>query len=123
MERSELIRLSPVLFHMTEDGMWPSVRAHGLLSTRAIVDLFDPTETVRTSILGGVRKKSVVIEHPQHCCAVIRDQAPLKFLDQCLAEGTTAQEYLDALNERVFFWLSFSACSTRSAIATTRRPL
>ncbi len=93
---------------MAEDGTWPSIRANGLLSTRAIVDLFDPAATVRTSILGSVRSKPVVIEHPQHGYAVIRDQAPLKFLDQCLTEGTAAQDYLNALNERVFFWLSFT---------------
>jgi hypothetical protein len=30
----------------------------------------------------------------------------LKFLDQCLTEGTRVQKYLDALNEPLFFWLS-----------------
>lgn len=36
----------------------------------------------------------------------VRDQLPLKFLDQCLHPGVTAQQFLDALNSRVFFWLS-----------------
>jgi hypothetical protein len=37
---------------------------------------------------------------------VIRDQGPLKFLDRCLEPGTTPEEYLAALNGRVFFWLT-----------------
>jgi hypothetical protein len=39
--------------------------------------------------------------------AVVRDQGPLKFLDRCLTPGTTPQDYLDALNSRVFFWLTY----------------
>jgi hypothetical protein len=106
MQRSDLARLYPVLYHMAEDGTWPSLRAHGLLSTRALVDLFAPDDAVRAQVLNVVRKRSVAIESDRWGRVVVRDQAPLKFLEQCLTEGTTVQEYLDALNERVFFWLS-----------------
>jgi hypothetical protein len=118
MERDELVRLHPVLFHMAEDGTWPSVRAHGLLSTRAIVDLFATDESVRTQVLSVVRTASIAIEHPERGRVVVRDQGPLKFLNQCLTEGTTAQDYLDALNERVFFWLS---CSRLKRLLGARR--
>jgi hypothetical protein len=37
---------------------------------------------------------------------LVRDQSPLKHLDACLHPGVTAQDFLDALNGRVFFWLS-----------------
>jgi hypothetical protein len=31
----------PVLFHMAEDGSWESIRERGLLSTSALLDLFE----------------------------------------------------------------------------------
>jgi hypothetical protein len=36
----------------------------------------------------------------------IRDQVPAKFLHACLEDGVTPAQYLDALNGRVFFWVS-----------------
>jgi hypothetical protein len=107
VDRDELIRFYPVLFHLADDGAWLSLRTHGLLSTRAIVDLFDPDEQTRAAVLDRVRTRSTVLEHPRYGTAVIRDQGPLKFLGQCLTEGTTVQQYLDALNGRVYFWLNF----------------
>lgn len=106
MRRDELIRKFPVLYHMAEDGTWPAIKTHGLLSTTALVDLFEPDESTRVEILTQVRRSSVTLEHPQHGIAVVRDQRPLKFLDQCLLPDTTPQQFLDALNGRVFFWLS-----------------
>jgi hypothetical protein len=106
MDRAQLVQEHPMLFHMAEDGTWPAIQAHGLLSTQALVDLYDPEPTVRASILDRVRTKSIVLDHPEYGRAVVRDQGPLKFLDRCLTPGTTPQEYLDALNSRVFFWLT-----------------
>lgn len=37
---------------------------------------------------------------------VVRDQLPLKFIDQCLLPGVTVQDFLDALNSRLFFHVS-----------------
>lgn len=36
----------------------------------------------------------------------IRDQIPLRRLRHALSEGTTEQEFLSLLNNRVFFWLT-----------------
>jgi hypothetical protein len=91
---------------MAEDGTWPSIQSRGLLSTEALVDLYQPEPRVRASILGAVRRNSVTLHHPTYGPAVIRDQGPLKFLDRCLEPGTTPEEYLAALNGRVFFWLT-----------------
>jgi hypothetical protein len=38
----------------------------------------------------------------------IRDQRPAKFLKDCMNDGVSPQDYLDALNGRVFFWLRLS---------------
>jgi hypothetical protein len=91
---------------MADNSAWPSIESHGLLSTRALVDLYDPAPAVRTAILQRARRTSIPLDHPVLGRAVVRDQGPLKFLDQCLTPGTTPQEYLDALNGRVFFWLT-----------------
>lgn len=106
MDRIELVRRHPILFHMAEDGTWPAIQAHGLLSTKALVDLYNPRDAVRASILQGVRRDSILLERPGIGRAIVRDQGPLKFLDECLVPGTTRQEFLDLLNGRVFFWLT-----------------
>lgn len=98
------MREYPIVYHMAEDGAWPSIQARGLLSTAALVDLYNPDPRVRAEILETVRTDSIVLEHPEHGRAVIRDQGPLRFLSQSLTPGTTPQEYLAALNSRVFFW-------------------
>jgi hypothetical protein len=91
---------------MAEDGTWPAIQSRGLLSTEALVDLYQPEPHIRASILGAVRTNSVILQHPTLGPAVIRDQRPLKFLDRCLESGTTPEDYLAALNGRVFFWLT-----------------
>lgn len=96
----------PMLFHMAEDGTWPSIEARGLLSTQALVDLYNPEENLRAEILSKVRRTSIVLNDPTLGSAVIRDQRPLKFLDQCLLPGTSPEQFLHALNSRVFFWLT-----------------
>ncbi|WP_125792350.1 hypothetical protein [Amycolatopsis sp. WAC 01376] len=76
------------------------------MSTKALVDLYEPDADTAEAILTRVRKKSVTIESSQYGRSVIRDQLPLKFLDQCLLPGTSPLQFLDALNGRVFFWLN-----------------
>jgi hypothetical protein len=106
VDAARLTRLYPVLFHMAENGSWPSIRARGLLSTKAIVDLYQPDEDTRAEILDSVRRASVVLSREGLPDVTIRDQLPAKFLAECLDEGVSPQEFLDALNSRVFFWLS-----------------
>ena len=106
MQRDELVARHPVLYHMAEDGTWPSIQAHGLLSTQALVDLFGPEPDARTEILQQVRSRSITLRDPALGSVVVRDQKPLKFLTECLLPGTSPQQFLDALNGRVVFWLT-----------------
>lgn len=106
MDPEQLVIEHPVVFHMAEDGTWPSIRTQGLLSTRALVDLYQPPLAVSEAILHTVRRSRTVLAHPGLAPAVIRDQLPLKYLEQVLTDGTTPQEYLALLNGRVFFWLT-----------------
>lgn len=104
MQVEQLVAKHPILFHMAEDATWPSIQRHGLLSTRALVDLYDPAPEQRAAILNNIRRTSIALANPIHGIAVVRDQGPLKFLDRVLEDDTTVQEYLDQLNGRVFFW-------------------
>ncbi|AUG81333.1 hypothetical protein CFP65_6688 [Kitasatospora sp. MMS16-BH015] len=111
MDRAQLTDEHPILFHMAEDGTWPSIQKHGLLSTKALVDLYDPPPADRAAILQNRRSAGFVLEDPARGRAVVRDQKPLQRLDR-LAPGTTPQEFLDLLNGRVFFWLTHARLDT-----------
>ncbi len=112
MLAEELIAQYPTVYHMAENGTWPAIRERGLLSTKALVDLYEPDAETANAILNQVRRKSVTIESSRYGAAVIRDQLPLKFLEKCLLPGTTPQQFLDALNGRVFFWLKIERLRT-----------
>lgn len=106
MNVSELVERYPRLYHMAEAGSWPSIRQHGLLSTSALLDLFEVNGARRQTIESARRPRSVTIEHPEHGVAVIRDQIPLipTILERCLV-GMTPGEWCATLNRRVFFWV------------------
>jgi hypothetical protein len=108
MNVSDLIRHFPTLYHMAESGTWESVRARGLLSTSALLDLFEIRGEERRKIESERRPHSVTISHPQHGTAVIRDQKPMSesALLKCLKNGVSPSEWCQTLNNRVFFWLS-----------------
>jgi len=107
-----LAKLHPTLYHMAEDGTWPSIRQRGLLSTRAIVDLYRPDADVREQILSTVRRDKIELTRAALGQMTIRDQRPAKFLEECMNDGVSPQDYLDALNGRVFFWLRLSRLTT-----------
>jgi hypothetical protein len=106
MDPADIVRYYPRLYHMAELGSWDSVQRHGLLSTRALIDLFEVKEPVRSQILRRRRPEGVPLHHRKHGAAVVRDQIPLREgpLRGCLTD-MTLEEWLDALNSRVFFWL------------------
>jgi hypothetical protein len=106
VDAAQLAGLHPTLYHMAEGGSWPSIRDRGLLSTKAIVDLYQPAEEIKAEILTTVRRRKITLTRDGLPDVTVRDQMPAKFLDVCLEEGVTPQEYLDALNGRVFFWVS-----------------
>ncbi len=96
----------PTLYHMAEAGTWPSIMKHGLLSTAALVKLFEVPEPTRSQILSAHRPAGVAISHPHLGRAVVRDQIPLSDagLERCLQDGLTPKDWYELLNARVFFW-------------------
>lgn len=108
MTEAELTGTFPRLWHMAEDGSWPSIRAHGLLSTRALLDLYRVEDEARVALLSHRRPQSVPLVHAGLPGAVVRDQKPLsdEGLRRCLAPGLTPRQWYETLNASVFFWLS-----------------
>ena len=103
----KLISRYPRLYHMAEANTWDSIRKHGLLSTSALLDLFEVRGAQRYAIESEHRPDSIPITHPIYGTAVIRDQKPMSDsgLLRCLRD-VTPREWYEALNKRVFFWLT-----------------
>jgi len=98
----------PRLYHMAEVGSWPSIERHGLLSTSALLDLFEIKGKEREKIEARHRPDSVTLKHSVHGTAVVRDQRPMddKGVTKALNGDATPAEWYRLLNGRVFFWLS-----------------
>src|ERR1039458_874995 len=99
----------PRLYHMAHHEALPSIRRHGLLSTSALLDLFEVDEVRRLEIETRMRRESIEIRHPEHGVAVIRDQRPIMNdhrLEQSLGGTATAAEFHLLLNSKVFFWVN-----------------
>ena len=109
MDSALLVSTYPVVYHMANADAWESIRVHGLLSTTALLDLFQVSGQRRDTIEGARRPNSVTITHPALGSAVIRDNKPLseRKLLACLDDLSPA-EYYRLLNRRVFFWLNQS---------------
>jgi hypothetical protein len=97
----------PRLYHTAEAGSWESVKRHGLLSTTALLDLFEISGDQRAAIEAARRPESVPINHPDHGTAWIRDNKPITetVLRRTLI-GMSEPDWYRTLNGRVFFWLS-----------------
>lgn len=104
---AQLAQTYPRLYHMAEEGTWESIRRNGLLSTSALLDLYEITGQERLEIEREHRPESRRIEHVIHGAAVVRDQKPMReaLLRRCLI-GLTPNEWYEILNRKVFFWLT-----------------
>jgi hypothetical protein len=87
VDAAQLVSLYPTLYHMAEDGSWPSIRDRGLLSTQAIVDLYQPGDQARAEILSAVRRNKVTLTSAALGDITIRDQRPAKFLEACMSNA------------------------------------
>lgn len=103
----EFCTLFPRLYHMAHEDAWKGIRSHGLLSTSALLDLFEVNDERRRVIESRHRPESIVIEHPVYGRAVIRDQKPMSenALRKCL-QGMSPTQWFETLNGKVFFWLN-----------------
>lgn len=117
-----LAQTYPHLFHIAHADAWPGLRRHGLLSTTALLDLFEVKGKLRSALERQRRPDSVVITHPLHGTATIRDQKPLveKSLASALVDMTVGQWYR-LLNRHVFLWPTEARMHTMLEAAAYRR--
>jgi hypothetical protein len=102
-----LIEEHPTLYHMAEDGSWPSIREHGLLSTSDLLSLYSYRGNEREVIESGWRGSKKVIHCSGMTDAVIRDQKvmPPRDLAPSLTNGMTPNDWYKLINGKVFFWV------------------
>jgi hypothetical protein len=107
MTPDQLVAAYPRLYHMAEDGSWPSIRRHGLLSTEALLERFDVAPAAKEQILGERRGESVTLRHEVWGTAVVRDQLPMleSQLSRALSDGLLPGDWYRLLNRHVFFWV------------------
>lgn len=105
---AKLVDAYPRLYHVTSEGSWPFIEKHGLLSTEALLDLFEISGAQRDQLLMSRRPEGVTITHPVHGRAIIRDQKPLieSRLRTALEDGLQPTDWYELLNRRTFFWVS-----------------
>ena len=112
-DQEHLIARYPRLYHMAELGAWETIRRHGLLSTKALLKLFNVREPWRSAMESEWRRTGIVVCHPEYGCAAIRDQSPMA--PSKLARALTNMdppEWYKLLNGKVFFWSTESRLRT-----------
>jgi len=121
MDVDDLICTFPRVYHMAHADSWDGIRRHGLMSTTALLDLFEIQDPERANIRSRRRLASVVIEHSIHGKAVIRDNKPLddQGLLRCLTD-LSPTEWYQILNDKVFFWLTEQRLTTLLAARAYR---
>src|SRR4029453_17987780 len=105
MNAEELIGTFPRLFHMAHVNAWPGIKCHGLLSTSALLDLFEVSGPGREVLEANRRNDNVTVHHKRQGEAVIRDNKPMD--DAGLVRALidmTPEEWYRTLNRKVFFW-------------------
>ena len=92
---------------MAESGSWPSIKKYGLLSTTALLDMYNVRGKKRNETESCIRPQSVTISSKKYADAIIRDQKPLseKKLIDLLDGGITPRQFYKLLNQRTFFWV------------------
>lgn len=109
-ELSRVLEDFPTLYHMAECGSWPSIQRHGLLSTSALLDLYEVEGTQRQALEATRRLEGVMLQRNGLEGAMLRDQKPMDDdgLARCLDGGLTPTDWYRLLNGKVFFWLTRS---------------
>ena len=99
---------NPQLFHMAELGAWEGIRRNGLLSTSALLDLYEVHGGTRSELESERRSAIVPLQAPGLSGAKLRDQLAMDDagLRRCLEDGMTPRQWYECLNAKVFFWLT-----------------
>ena len=104
----------PVLYHIAWGGSWPSIRANGLLSSKALLRLYGKNDNEISELTQSRRPHWVEIQCPGRPSAVLRDQKPLTDAGLRRALGGSAEpwQWYDLINSMVFFWPTMKRLET-----------
>jgi hypothetical protein len=107
LTEEELLERHPCVWHMAADGMWPYIKAHGMLSVTKLLDLFGVEGENRLPIESERRPQCVELTDAEHGRAIIRDNKPMyeSALLKCLDDQLTPQDWYRILNAKSFFWV------------------
>ena len=106
MNPEDLWRHSPMLYHIAWGGSWPSIEEHGLLSTKALLQLYGKSDEEIAELTRVRRAHWVKIDCPGRPRAVLRDQKPLtdEGLRRALPDSVEPWQWYELINSMVFFW-------------------
>ena len=109
MRPEDLWQQYPVLYHIAWGGSWPSIKEHGLLSTKVLLQSVREERRRDCGKLtqGDGERHWVEIDCPGSAsCAVLRDQKPLTDagLRRALPDYVEPWQWYDLINSMVFFW-------------------
>ena len=95
----------PSFYHWADPANLPSIRQHGLLSTKGLVSLAGLKGPERAALLSQYRPHRVELPNG----IVIRDQTPMPpaLLAKALPPGVSPSDWYRLLNGFVFLWASF----------------
>lgn len=95
---------------MAEDGSWPNILKHGLLSTTAILDKWGIVGNERKRLESQLRLEIVSLNHENYGIAKLRDQKAMKpeLLSKCLPTSISVGDWCRYINGRVFFWADWT---------------
>ena len=97
----------PRLYHLTHIDNWRLIQRLGLLSTTALLDLFDIEGVARRVLESSNRREMTPIRHEAHGVAILRDQKPMddRGLERALTDGISPEQWYRTVNAHAFFWV------------------
>lgn len=106
MRSKDLWHHYPVLYHIAWGGSWPSIKEHGLLSTKALLHLYGMGENEIAKLTRSRREHWIPINCAGRPRAVLRDQKPMtdEGLVRALRGTAEPSQWYDLINSMVFFW-------------------
>ena len=106
MRPEDLSRHYPVLYHIAWGGSWPSIEEHGLLATKALLQLYGKSDDEIFQLTQARRAHWVPLDCPGRPRAVLRDQKPMtdEGLRRALPDSVEPWQWYELINSMVFFW-------------------
>lgn len=113
----------PVLYHIGWGGSWPSIKEHGLLSAKALLQLYGKSDKEIAKLTQARRAHWVEIDCPGRPRAMLRDQKPMtdEGLRRALPDSVEPRHWYELINSMVFFWPTKKRLKTMISASAYRR--